>query len=343
MSDLKRILTIAFLGFFSVSCSSPEEDLQVITVNGPIPVSEMDTTLIHEHVLVDWIGADSTGYHRWNRDDVVKRVLPYFMEAKEKGVNTIFELTPAYLGRDPFILAELSRQSGIQILTNTGFYGAVDNTYMPQDAYESSVDEIAGIWIGEFKNGIDDSDIRPGFMKISVGVERPLSQLHKKIVDAAIQTHLETGMTIVSHTIGDIPALEQIERLRNQGLSPTAWVWTHAQSGTLDGNMQAAAAGAWISLDNVNSQAAEDGNIEWYTNRILELMKAGYLDQVLISHDAGFYEAGTEKGGSFRSYTDIFNYLIPQLKERGLTDEDIEQLIVQNPQNAYGIRVRRVE
>ena len=161
-----------------------------MTVTGPINSSELDTTLVHEHVLVDWIGADSTGYHRWDRQQVVERVLPYFLEVKEKGVDTFFELTPAYLGRDPFILAELSEQSGLNIVTNTGFYGAVDNTYMPQIAYESSADEISDIWTDEFENGIEGSDIRPGFMKISVAVEEPLSELHQKIVDAAISTCL---------------------------------------------------------------------------------------------------------------------------------------------------------
>lgn len=314
-----------------------------MTVTGPINSSELDTTLVHEHVLVDWIGADSTGYHRWDRQQVVERVLPYFLEVKEKGVDTFFELTPAYLGRDPFILAELSEQSGLNIVTNTGFYGAVDNTYMPQIAYESSADEISDIWTDEFENGIEGSDIRPGFMKISVAVEEPLSELHQKIVDAAISTHLNTGMTITSHTVGDVPALEQIERLKNSGVSPTAWVWTHAQSGTLEGNLEAAGEGAWISLDNVNSDGDGNGNIEWIADRIIELKEAGYLDQILVSHDAGFFEAGTENGGDFRGYTDIFDHLIPELKERNFSDEEINQLIVKNPQEAYGIRVRRIE
>lgn len=314
-----------------------------MTVNGPIQTSDMDITLVHEHVMVDWIGADSTGYHRWNREDVVERVLPYLLDAKEKGLNTFFDLSPAYLGRDPFILAELSDQSGLNILTNTGFYGAVENTFMPQIAYESSSDEIAEIWIDEFENGINGSDIRPGFMKISVASEQPLSELHQKIVDAAIKTHLETGLTITSHTAGDVPALEQIERLKNNGISPTAWVWTHAPTGTLEGNLEAADEGAWISLDNVNDEGDGNGNISMIANRIGELKEAGFLDQILISHDAGYYEAGAENGGDFRSYTDIFDSLIPELKERNFSDEEINQLLVRNPQEAYGIRVRTIE
>lgn len=330
--------------FIALSCTStPIEELSIMTVSGPINTSEMDTALVHEHVMVDWIGADSTGYHRWDREQVVERVLPYFMEAKEKGVKTIFELTPAYLGRDPFILSELSEQSGLNVVTNTGFYGAVDNNYMPQLAYERSAEEISKMWIDEFENGIEDSGVRPGFMKISVAVEKPLSELHQKIVDAAIVTHLETGMTITSHTIGDVPALEQIEQLKSNGISLTAWVWTHAQSGTLDGNLEAAGEGAWISLDNVNDEGDGTGNIAWIADRIVEMKEAGFLDQVLIFHDAGFYEAGTPNGGDFRDYTDIFDYLIPELKERGFSNELIHQLIIQNPQEAYGIRVRRIE
>ncbi|NBC67321.1 MAG: phosphotriesterase [Bacteroidetes bacterium] len=340
---LLPILISALITVFSCTPDSADEVRTIMTVNGPINASEMDTTLVHEHVMVDWIGADSTGYHRWNREEVVERVLPYLLEVKELGLNTFFELTPAYLGRDPFILAELSDQSGLNVVTNTGFYGAVDDRFMPQLAYENSADEIAQIWIDEFENGIEGSDIRPGFMKISVGSEQPLSDLHQKIVDAAIKTHLETGLTITSHTIGDVPALEQVERIISNGVSPTAWVWTHAHSGTLDGNLEAAGEGAWISLDYVNADAEENGNIDWYVSRISELKQAGYLNQVLISHDAGWYDAGTENGGDFRGYTDIFDSLVPALKESGFSDEDIKQLLIRNPQEAYGIRVRRTE
>lgn len=347
MKNFRIPLSFLLGAWIALSCNpdsaSAQNELSILTVNGSIDTSEMDTTLIHEHVLVDWIGADSTGYHRWNRDEVVKRVLPYFMKIKEKGVKTFFDLTPAYLGRDPFILAELSEQSGLNVVTNTGFYGAVDNTYMPQIAYQSSAEEIAGIWIDEFENGINGSGIRPGFMKISVAGEQPLSDLHQKIVDAAIITHLETGMTIASHTAGDVPALEQVERLKNEGISPAAWVWTHAQTGSIEGNLEAAGEGAWISLDNVNSQAGKNGNIEWYADRISELKNAGFLDQLLISHDAGYYEARAENGGDFRSYADIFDYLIPELKERNFSDEEINQLLIRNPQEAYGIRVRTIE
>ena len=78
-----------FLFFISIF-SGAEGQTKLFTVTGEINVSEMGTTLVHEHVIVDWIGADSTGYHRWNKAEVVNRALPFLLEAKDKGMQTFF-------------------------------------------------------------------------------------------------------------------------------------------------------------------------------------------------------------------------------------------------------------
>src|SRR5688572_1509407 len=127
--------------------------LFVNTVNGRIRATSMRTTLIHEHFLVDFIGADKIDYRRWNRDEVVKKVLPYLLEAKKYGVKTILDCTPAFLGRDVILQKKLADESGLQILTNTGFYGAVGNKYLPQQAFTETYEQIAKRWINEFENG----------------------------------------------------------------------------------------------------------------------------------------------------------------------------------------------
>ncbi|TVQ01691.1 MAG: phosphotriesterase [Balneolaceae bacterium] len=347
MPSKKILLPSILVLIFFLSCNNVEQEERIMTVNGAIFSSDLGVTLIHEHVLVDWIGADSTGYHRWDRTEVLERVLPFFIEVAGRGVDTIGEFTPAYLGRDPYILSELSRRTGINILTNTGFYGAVDNRFMPAYAYDETSAEIAERWILEFKEGIDGSEVRPGFLKISVAEHTGLSSLHQKIVEAAAITHLETGMTIFSHTIGDEPARGQVELLGQMGVDPSAWVWTHAQSGSLDANITLAGKGAWISLDNVMFDPArgegQEGSIGWYVDRIISLRDAGHLDKVLISHDAGWYDVGEPNGGDFRGYTDIFDYLISELIDSGLSDEDIEQLLVKNPARVFSLRVKKGE
>lgn len=337
-------LLLTFTNSYAEEISTSENEPQIMTVTGPIPASELGTTLTHEHVLVDWIGADSTGYHRWDRSDVINRMQPYFEEVRDLGFHTVFECTPSYLGRDPFLLRELSENTGFRFVTNTGYYGAVDNRFIPAHAWKESAEELAARWIDEFNNGIDGSDIRPGFMKISVAGEGALSDLHRKIVTAAAITHLETGLTIISHTGGSDPAAEQVDLLKDLGVDPSAWVWAHAQSGDLNTQIDLAMEGAWISLDNFNydpdREVDDQGNLDWFRERLMALKNENLLNRVLISHDAGYYNPDEEDGGPTRGYTAISRYLLPALLEDGFTQDEISQLLIHNPAEAFGIRVR---
>jgi phosphotriesterase-related protein len=314
-----------------------------MTVIGPVSPDSMGVTLTHEHILVDFIGADSTGYFRWNKDSVIAKTLPVLMKAKEAGVKTIFECTPEYLGRDPLLLKELSERSGIIFITNTGYYG-FNNKYLPQTFYKEDPAALAEKWTGEFLNGIEGTGIRPGFIKIAVNSADSLSQADQKIITAAALTHLKTGLTIASHTSPEKPAFAQIAILRKNGVHPSAFIWVHAQRGTLESNIEAAKEGAWISLDNVrnrpNLKAGDRFSIDWYADRLKELKHNSLIHRVLISHDSGWYDPAKSEGGTINGYTDIFEILIPALRNRGFTDSDIDQLLIKNPTKAFTINIR---
>ena len=314
-----------------------DPSLIVITVNGKIPATELGTSLIHEHFLVDFIGADKISSSRWNKDKVVKKVLPYLLEAKKYGVKTIFDCTPAFLGRDVLLQKRLADESGLQVVTNTGYYGAVQNKYLPQWAFTETDEQLAKRWIDEFQNGIDGTGIKPGFIKISV--DRPhLSSLHQKLVRAAAITHLETGLTICSHTGLAVAAFEELDILQKMNVHPSAFVWTHAQVEENRGfHLKAARMGTWISLDGIGW-----GDFEKYADSIDNLKTAGLLNRVLISHDAGWYKPGEKDGGSFTGFTNIFTQLSPILYKKGFTDNDITQLLVKNPAEAFAIRIRKI-
>jgi len=340
--EKKKVFTLLlFLGLVLPSLTFA----QVMTVKGPIESEDMGLTLIHEHIMVDWIGADSTGYQRWDRADVLDVALPYLEAIKKHGITTFLDCTPAYLGRDPYVLKALADNTGLHIITNTGYYGSGKNKYIPKSTQNATAEVMASHWIAEFENGIDGSGIRPGFIKISVKNEDNLSDVHTNLITAAGLTHLKTGLTIVSHTGGDAPAMAQLEVLKEMGVSPSAFVWTHAQNGTLKGYEQAAKEGAWISLDNINSSASNEdgtiGNIDWFVQTLSKLKEKGILEHILISHDAGWYNVGQKNGGEYRAYTDLFTELIPRLLQNGFTEKDIDILLRQNPKRAYTIQVRK--
>ncbi len=337
---MKDVALLLLCVFFLIGCSQHGPEKHVMTVTGPLPVQAMRTTLPHEHLLVDFIGADSTGYHRWNRNDVIEQVLPFLLEAYEFGVNTFIDCTPAFLGRDPLLLKALSEKSSIYILTTTGFYGAFDNKFVPSFAFEKTAEELAALWINEFENGIEDTGIRPGIIKIAVERDQPLSDMHTKIVTAAALTHLKTGLTIVSHTGPESAAIEQVNLLQSLGVSPDAFVWTHANEGSMDAHVELARQGVWISLDKTNTSPEMITNL---SNILLNLKEHNLLNNVLISHDAGWYKPEEQDGGLFRPFTSIFTHLLPALREKGFADDDIELIMVKNPQNAYAIRVRKTD
>lgn len=311
---------------------------KIMTIKGWIGASEMGKTLIHEHFLVDFIGADRISNSRWNREKVVEKVLPYLIEIKALGVKTVLDCTPNFLGRDVNLLKMLSEQSGLQIVTNTGYYGAVNNKYLPAWAFTETAEQLSKRWIEEFENGIDGTAIRPGFIKTAVDANGPLSALHRKLLQAAGLTHLQTGLTICSHTGLAKAAFEEIEVLKQIGVHPSAFVWVHAQAENQKiFHTKAAQEGTWVSLDGIGW-----GDTENYANSI-DLMKANkVLPRLLISHDAGWYKPDEPNGGDFIGFTTIFKKLLPMLRAKGFTKKDIEQLLVKNPAEAFAVKVRKI-
>jgi phosphotriesterase-related protein len=310
----------------------------VMTVNGAISPTAMGLSLIHEHILVDFIGADKIHAGRWQHDEVISVALPYLQQLKKLGGQTFIECTPAYLGRDPLLLKKLADASGLHILTNTGYYGAGNNKYLPAHAFTETAGQLAQRWIREWEEGIGGTGIKPGFIKIGVN-EGPLSGLHRKLVRAAAKTHLMTGLKIASHTGQAVAAWQQLRLLEEEGVSPQAFIWVHAQGEQDQAQLvKAAQKGAWISLDGLS-----DDNLDTYLQKLKDLKAAHILNKVLLSHDAGWYRPEEAKGGDYRGYTTLLAKLLPRLKQAQFSEAEIRQLLITNPAQAFAVQVHRKE
>ena len=301
----------------------------VATVTGPIRGDALGVTLMHEHVLVDFIGAAEVSRSRYDPDAVVAMVLPYLRQVRALGCQTIVECTPAYLGRDPRLLQRLSTASGVTILSNTGYYGAAEDKHVPAFAFTETVEQLAARWIREAERGIDDTAIKPAFMKIGVDAA-PLSEIDAKLVRAAARTHRETGLPIASHTGTGAAAIAELDLLEAAGVPPSAFIWVHAQSerdGTF--HVRAARRGAWVEFDGISPSSL---------GRHLELVQRmkteKLLERVLVSHDAGWYHVGEPGGGQFRPYTTLFTDFVPGMKSAGFSEMDVRQVLVENPRRA---------
>ena len=307
---------------------------RVETVLGPVAARDLGLTLVHEHVLVDFVGAAEVSRSRYRTEDVVRTVLPYLREVKAKGVATLIDCTPAWLGRDPLLLKGLSEQTGLRLVTNTGYYGAADDKFVPAHAYAETADQLAARFIAESRDGIEGTGIRPGFLK--VGVDRgKLSSIDRKLVVAAARCHLQTGLTIAVHTGDATAALDILATLRSERVAPSAYVWVHAQGQDRQVQVQAAEAEAWVELDGV-SPSSLDAHVEAVT----DLVRRGHLGRLLVSQDAGWYNVGDPGGGRFRGYTLLLDEFVPALRKAGITEAQVRTLLVENPARAFAIAVR---
>jgi len=217
----------------------------------------------------------------------------------------------------------------VNILTNTGYYGAAKDKHLPRHAFTESTAQLAARWTREFDRGIDGTDIKPAFMKIGVD-EAPLSEVDAKLVRAAALTARATGLPIASHTSTGAAAMAEIDLLDRGGVPAGAFIWVHAQS-ERDSTFhtRAARAGAWVEFDGVS-----DASVDRHVELVRQMKAQGLLERVLVSQDAGWYHVGEPGGGQFRSFDTLFTKFIPALTNAGLTKEDVRKLLVENPRRA---------
>ena len=319
----------------------PIADEKVMTVQGWLSAKKMGRVLPHEHVLVDFAGADSIDTSKYDLDEIFRAVLPQLQALKAAGCDTLIDCTPNYLGRSPQLLKRLSESSGLHLLTNTGYYGAVGHKYLPAHVETETPRQLAGRWLDEWQNGIEGAGVRPGFLKISVD-KAPLSELQRKVVEAAALAHLDSGLTIASHTIGGEAAMEQLEILQKNGVSPEAFIWIHAQSETdTSYQLKAARMGAWVEFDGLNANYLKSETVNQHLDFLNFMKKENLLHRSLLSQDAGWYAIGEPDGGKLAPFTYLFDEFLPKLRETGFSRKDLRVILRENPAKAFSIKIRR--
>lgn len=332
---LKR--TTAAVGLLSVPAraAAPAEPF-IQTVLGPIPASKFGFALAHEHVMCDFIGAGQTGSHRWNVDAVVRRMQPILAQLKARGVTGFVDCTPAFIGRDPRVLRDLARATGLHLLTNTGYYGGAGDKFVPEHAYRESADQLAARWVAEWHEGIEGTGIKPGFLKIGVDEIKDdaasLSEIDDKFVRAAARASKRTGLSVVCHTGGGAAGFKAAQTFISEKVAPARFVVAHSDGHGLPTNRRVAELGAWVSFDAISRQPIEEHL------KLVEGMIDKYAGHLLLSHDNGWFNVGQENGGDIRDFNYMPDAFLPALRQRGVPETTIRQLTVDNPARAFSIQ-----
>ncbi|NIZ90268.1 phosphotriesterase family protein [Kineococcus rubinsiae] len=298
------------------------------TTLGPLRAQDVGLVLPHEHLLVDFRPAGSPGFAQADPVEFASVVEPLLAGAAAAGVTALVECTPPGLGRRVDLVLDVSCRTGVPVVVATGVYR---EPWVPDWVYGASDDELEAWMHRELTEGVDDSGVLAGFIKISAA-EDGIRPVEERVVRAAARAAARTGALVGSHTTDGAVVLGQIDLAVAEGLAPDRFLSIHTQTIPDPALRQAIVdRGAWIEFDDVGQ--ADDART---LQLVLDSLEAGQVGRVLLSHDAGWFDPALPGGGTPRPFTHLTGSFLPALRAAGVGQDVVDELCVGNPFRAFG-------
>jgi len=296
----------------------------LITTLGPKHADELGMVLPHEHVFVDLRTWDQPGYAQAKIADVIALMSPELEKARAAGVTALVECSTVGVGRRADILKAVSEAAGFPLVAPTGIYR---EPWVPDWAHAASEDELYEWMRGELEGQIEASGVQAGFIKLSAG-DDGLTACEIKILRAAARAAAAAGAAIGSHTIRGRVVRDQLDIVEACGCPAERFIWIHAMvEPDMELNLEMARRGAWIEYDNIG-QGETDASL---LHRIRRMLDAGLGDQVLLSHDRGWYDPAQPGGGTPKPFTYLGEQFLPRLRAAGVDEATLCKMTCENP------------
>ncbi len=310
------------------------------TVCGTISKEKLGNTLCHEHICIlnqemryqfpDW----------FSESEFLAYALSQLRKLKNYGIDTIIDATPINLGRDISILRNVSEMSGMNIIASTGLY------FMGAPwVYKPDADYLAEMYVKEITEGIRGTSIKAGAIKCAQ--DGPFTETDKTLLSAAAKASVKTGVPVITHTyskdngISPPNGLEQQTILLAAGVDPEKTLIGHVgDSNNIDYLTEIMKNGSFIGLDRFGAEQFNTMNERIET--LVKLIELGWAHKIMLSHDTNFYSDAWHAWhiphyifNPKRNMLLISEYVLPELKARGVSDSDIQLMMNKNVQKLF--------
>ncbi|MFE9323387.1 phosphotriesterase [Nocardia sp. NPDC052278] len=315
---------------------------EIPTATGIVDSAELGRVLVHEHVFV--LGEEfRQNYADWDEDARVDDAVSQLDELKSLGIDTILDPTVLGLGRYLPRIQKIAARTDLRIIVATGIYTYNDVPF--QFHYTGSgllfdrPEPMVEMFVKDLTEGIADTGVRAGFLKCAI--EEPgLTPGVERVIRAVGQASAQTGAPITVHTNPHTRSGLVAQRvLAEEGADLSRVVIGHSGDTTdIDYLTELADAGSLLGMDRFGLDVLLP--FEDRIDTIVELVRRGYLDSVVIAHDAACHidwfdpEAKAQVAPRW-NYRHISEDLIPALTARGLTEDDIDAILVRNPRRYF--------
>ncbi|MFC1942577.1 phosphotriesterase [Chloroflexota bacterium] len=317
-----------------------EHILWDITVNYQEPVSANDKEMALQPMSLDnlyWVRAHSHS----NLDNMLQTdeqlAIKELMHFKNAGGGTVVELSQNGIHRNAAGLARIAQATGLNIIMGSGYYVSKSH---PADMDDKTEEDIAGEIVQDIMEGVGDTGVCSGIIG-EIGCSVPFTQNEKKVLRACAIAQRRTGAAINVHPSNDDGlVLENIEVLKDAGADLTRVAISHVDGYELTPSTRSKIleAGCYAEYDGFGQSlyhfqymgriANAHSDIQRIDD-IMQLIEEGYLDRILIAHDF-CYKCNFAAYGGY-GYGHIINNLLPFMRAKGMTEEQINALVVENP------------
>ena len=332
------------------------------SVLGPVLASELGPTMTHEHLLIDFrttfspptaasdigrahepVSLENLGWVRYhwnrNRDNLLltdeETAIREAELYRRVGGRTIVEATTIGIGRDPLGLARVSTASGIHVIMGAGFYVAATHS---SDMDHTEEEQLAARMIGDISDGVDGTNVKAGIIG-EIGCTWPLTANERKVLRAAAAAQKKTGAPILIHP-GRSPRapFEILDVLAEAGADIRRTIMSHLDRTYTDEEtlLEFAARGSYLEYDlfGVESSYYPLSDIDMPSDAqrldyIGRLVAEGYQDRIVVGHDVFSKHRLVAYGG--HGYGHILENIVPRMRRRGMTEETIHAILVDNP------------
>lgn len=325
---------------FSIPVSRGREMATISTVLGPMDTADMGFTLAHEHVLdMTCAGVQYAYPELIDREGTIEQAVATLREGHSNGLRTIVDVTTMDLGRDIRLMEQVSRESGVNIVCATGIWRDI-----PRIFWNSDPDSVARLFVREIEDGIEGTGIKAGVIKVAndIGGVTPEGEI---ILRAAARTHKATGVPLSTHTwaperVGD----QQIRVFEEEGVDLNRVYIGHSNdSRDVEYLVGIIEKGAWLGLDRLpGGRHPATPKWEERTEIVKRLIDLGYADRIMLSHDWSetilkfsrrAQDAREEANPD--GYHFIQRRVLPRLRELGVSEQAIDQIMVDNPRRFF--------
>lgn len=283
-------------------------------------------TLMHEHVTLDLSDI------KQNEDcclDCLEETIQEFKSLYKLGVRNIVDVTNTGMGQNVPYIEEVERRSGIRILQSTGYY---KEPFFPKKVYTLSRKELAEEMINNITKGFSRSRSRASVLG-EIGTSGDMiKDSEYKVMDAVVIAQKRTGIPIYTHTTKGAYAKEQAKYLIKQGVRPEKIVIGHVDlTGQISIIRDVLEQGVFVGFDTIGKENYLSDKKR--AELLHELKQDNLLSQIVLSMDITRKSNLQFRGG--RGYAYLFTHFLPMLRDCGIGEDYINQMLVENPKQIF--------